>query len=111
MASVVGVIDKVLLSAVVDLKTVQRLHRKFNPFSQMFNFSKGFRFHLLELLASFQITDSSRRFVKRELKRDLFIWKNFVRTSESGLLLAGVPFGPPIRRLHFVSDAAGATLV
>ncbi len=107
VASVVGVIDEVLLSAVVNLKTVQRLHGKLNDFSQMFNFSKGFQF----LLASFQNDNSSRRLVKKELKRDLFIWKNFVLAAKSGLPLAGVPCGPPIRTLNFMSDAAGAEMV
>ncbi len=111
VASVVGTIDEVLLSAVVDLKTVQRLHGKLNDFSQMFDFSKGFRFHLLELLASFQNDDSSKRLVRKELKRDLFIWKNFVHAAKTGLPLAGVPCGPPIRTLNFVSDAAGAEMV
>jgi hypothetical protein len=76
-------IDKFLLSRICDLKSVQKLHGQLSDLAQMCEFLKGFRFHLVRLLGSFE-EGEGRRIIPKSLKDDLWLWKKALRTVSKG---------------------------
>jgi len=108
--SIVKIIDAFLNSKTCSLKMVQQLHGKLNDFSQMCDFMLGFRFHIVKLLANFENHESEKRIISENLKKDLWIWKKCIKSSEKGLPIPNPPIGPPVTATCFISDAAGASL-
>ena len=90
------------------LKAAQKLHGKLNDAAQMCEFLKGFRFHLIKLLVSFDGKEEEPRLIKAGLKADLLVWEKAVEAAAGGLPIPEIPTAPPITALNFISDAAGA---
>jgi hypothetical protein len=69
---------------------------------------KGFRFNIVALLSKFEPVRPTGKLIPLAVRRDLFIWKNFVQGAVSGFPLGDLFDLPPLRLMSFVSDAAGA---
>jgi len=90
------------------VKEAQKLHGQLNDLAMMFDFAKGFRFNIVQLLAKFEENENGRRFVTAALKNDLKIWRNLAGAARNGLPLPEQEGNAPVTALKFVSDAAGA---
>jgi hypothetical protein len=108
IVSILDILDKFLRERTCTLSDIQTLHGKLSDIAQASNFMKGFRFNLLELLKKFEGDTKSRKFVPATLKRDLHIWKNFVKNTALGLPLGQTFEKPLLFPISFVTDAAGA---
>jgi hypothetical protein len=103
------ILDKFLRERTCNLSDIQTLHGKLSDVAQASNFMKGFKFNLLELLKKFEGDTKNRKFISATLKRDLHIWKNFVKKTALGLPIGQIFENPPIFPISFVTDAAGAS--
>jgi len=97
-----------LCKRVCGLKEVQKLHGKLNDIGRMSDFLKGFCFHVLRLMAKFRGNEKTVRFVTKDLKNDLSVWRAAVKGTGTGLPISDPERGPALTSLVFVSDAAGA---
>jgi len=107
-ARIVAQIDRFENFCTCSLKDAQKLHGLLNDLALMFDFAKGFRFHLVQLLTKFEENENGQRFVTAALKNDLRIWRNFAESAKSGLPLSEIGGKAPVTAIKFVSDAAGA---
>lgn len=70
---------------------------------------KGFRFHLIKLLAAFNGNEDEKRLITRNLKNDLEFWKKVTMSTVNGIPLAWPECDPPAKHVTFYSDAAGGS--
>jgi len=90
------------------LKDVQALHGRLNNFAQMCEFMRGYRYNILALLRSFGGDEKITRLVPAQLRQDLNIWAKCVQSAVEGLPICDRAEHPPIARIEFATDAAGA---
>lgn len=102
-------INRFQLQKTCKLKELQKIMGKLNDISQMFDFSKAFRFHLLHFLLKFQDNDLVSKIIPNRVKEDLNIWKRFIWAAEKGLPISDPPSLPPFSSIICISDAAGAS--
>jgi hypothetical protein len=104
-------IDEFLAKKTCTLLEIQKLHGKLSDFALSCEFMLGFRHHLIQLLGKFGNENSnSKRLILDRLKEDLWVWKKAVATSRLGLPLREIFGNPPLGKVCFESDAAGAAL-
>ena len=91
------------------LLEAQKLNGKLSDFAQMFDFAKGFKYHLSYLIKKFNNDEKSKRLIHTQLKKELNCWKRFIYYACQGVPLPVPPSEFPLSSLHFISDGAGAS--
>jgi hypothetical protein len=104
-------IDEFLVKKTCTSLEIQKLHGKLSDFALSCEFMLGFRHHLIQLLGKFgNESSTSKRLILDQLKEDLWVWKKAVATSRLALPLKEIFGNPPLGKVCFASDAAGAAL-
>jgi hypothetical protein len=110
-ANIQLLIDNFLNKNTCTLAEIQKLHSKLSDFALSCSFMLTFRHHLIDLLQKFDpINQKERKIINERLKEDLWVWKQAIAVSRLGLPLAETFDAPPLTKICFVSDAAGAAL-
>jgi hypothetical protein len=110
-AGIQKTIDEFLGKRCCTLLEIQKLHGKLSDFALSCSFMLGFRHHLIELLGRFSSgKPDEKKLISPRLKEDLWVWKKVVATSRLGFPLGEIFGAPPLGKISFVSDAAGAAL-
>ena len=99
-------IKKAIESRSVSLLEMQKLMGRLNDVAQLCPFMRLFKHPLNNCLAWLQNNDGMKMCLTSQAKKDLWVWAGMISDSSALPIPLSYP-DPPLRHMHFISDAAG----